>query len=129
MDSIKSLRKDRVADLKAEKERLESLSREKAHADKLKGRISDLASNIVTKESECDSVKEKYEAIIIANKKFYESATKFRETYLQLDALTEKKKHYQEELENAKENLQEISGTVLFHLIFASYVLIVLRNR
>jgi len=57
LDSIKALRKDRVADLKAEKERLESLSREKQHADKLRKRISDLASTIATKEIDYEQTK------------------------------------------------------------------------
>src|ERR1700733_4358416 len=52
LEAIKSLRKDRVSELKADKERLESLSREKAHADKLKNRIADLRSTIENKELE-----------------------------------------------------------------------------
>jgi DNA repair protein RAD50 len=35
LDNIKSLRKERVADLKADKERLHSLGLEKAHADRV----------------------------------------------------------------------------------------------
>ncbi|KIJ61131.1 hypothetical protein HYDPIDRAFT_57502, partial [Hydnomerulius pinastri MD-312] len=50
LDSIKSLRKDRVADLKADKERLESLSKEKAHADKLRARVVELNSSITSKQ-------------------------------------------------------------------------------
>ena len=110
LDSIKSLRKDRVAELKAEKERLEGLSREKAHADKLHDRISSLTSDIANKEIGYDAMREEYDLLVIANQKFYDSATKFREIFMQVENLQEKKKHYQQELDDARENLQEMSG-------------------
>ncbi|TFY73425.1 hypothetical protein EWM64_g10589, partial [Hericium alpestre] len=72
LDSIKSLRKDRMAELKAEKERLESLSREKTHADKLKSRISDLNATIAAREVEFDETKHLYEQLALANAKFYD---------------------------------------------------------
>ncbi|KAL6304328.1 P-loop containing nucleoside triphosphate hydrolase protein [Sparassis latifolia] len=111
LDSIKALRKDRVADLKAEKERLEALSREKQHADKIKSRVSDMTGTISAKQMEYDELKKQYEYLVKANAKFYESATKFREIYVKIDNLNEKKAHYQEELASARENLQELSGT------------------
>ena len=61
LDSIKALRKDRVAELKAEKERLESLSREKQHADKLRARLSDLTATIATKEIVYEQTKKEHE--------------------------------------------------------------------
>ncbi|KAG5219767.1 DNA repair protein [Salix suchowensis] len=98
LDSIKSLRKDRAADLKAEKEHLESLSREKTHADKLKGCIADLNTTIASKEVYHDEVKREFDELVIANQKFYDYATKFREA------------RYQEELDEAKMNIQEVVG-------------------
>ena len=112
LDAIKSLRKDRVAELKAEQERLESLSREKAHSDKLVKRVSDLNSTITAKELEYEEVKRDYDQLVQANKKFYEQSTKFREMYLKLESLQEKKSRYEEDLANAKENLQVVSGLV-----------------
>jgi len=112
LDAIKSLRKDRVAELKTEQERLESLSREKAHSDKLVKRVSDLNSTIIAKELEYDEVKHDYDQLVQANKKFYEQSTKFREMYLKLESLQEKKTRYEEDLANAKENLQVVSGLV-----------------
>lgn len=112
LDNIKALRKDRVADLKAEQERLSSLSLEKAHADKLKSRMSDMSSNIAEKEIERDRLTDKYNEVVTANAKFLETATKFRETFVKVEALEEKKRRYQEELDNARENLQEIAGSV-----------------
>ena len=110
LDAIKSLRKDRVAELKTEQERLESLSREKAHSDKLVKRVSDLNSIITAKELEYEEVKSEYDQLVQANKKFYEQGTKFREMYLKLEGLQEKKTRYEEDLANAKENLQVVSG-------------------
>jgi DNA repair protein RAD50 len=110
LDSIKSLRKDRVADLKAEKERLSSLSLEKSHADKLKSRMSDINSNIATKEIDRNELNERYNAVVASNAKFLETATKFREIFVKVEALGEKKSRYQEELDSARENLQEIQG-------------------
>ena len=110
LDAIKSLRKDRVAELKTEQERLESLSREKAHSDKLVKRVSDLNSTITAKELEYEEVKHEYDQLVQANKKFYEQSTKFREMYLKLESLQEKKTRYEEDLANAKENLQVVSG-------------------
>ena len=112
LDAIKSLRKDRVAELKIEQARLESLSREKAHSDKLVKRVSDLNSTITAKELEYDEVKREYDQLVQANKKFYEQSTKFREMYLKLESLQEKKTRYEEDLANAKENLQVVSGLV-----------------
>ncbi|KAL4258232.1 P-loop containing nucleoside triphosphate hydrolase [Pleurotus pulmonarius] len=111
LDSIKSLRKDRAADLKAEKERLESLSREKTHADKLKARIADLNTTIASKEVHYDEVKREYDELVIANQKFYDYATKFREVYLKIESLQATQARYQEELDEAKMNIQEVVGT------------------
>ncbi|KAH7924955.1 hypothetical protein BV22DRAFT_469854 [Leucogyrophana mollusca] len=111
LDSIKSLRKDRMADLKADKERLESLSKEKAHADKLRARIADLNTMITTKQLQYEDTKKGYEELVKNNARFYESATKFRELYVKVENLEQKKEHYQQELADAKENVQEVEGT------------------
>lgn len=110
LDSIKALRKDRVADLKAEKERLESLAREKTHADKLRARIADMQSNISSKEVDYEDTKQQYEDLVKSNAQFYNYSTKFREMYLKIENLQEKKKRYQDELEESKETVQEVEG-------------------
>ena len=112
LDSIKALRKERVAELKAEKERLESLAREKGHADKLKARISDMNANIATKEGDYQEAKRLYEALARSNRKFEEGATKFREIYLRADHLEKEKQKYQEELAELRPNVQETDGTL-----------------
>ncbi|KAG2749419.1 hypothetical protein P692DRAFT_20469301 [Suillus brevipes Sb2] len=111
LDSIKSLRKDRVADLKADKERLESLAKEKAHADKLRGRISDLNATITGKQLQYEETKKQYEELVKNNARFYESATQFRELYVKVENLQQKKEHYRQELLEAKESVQEVGGS------------------
>ena len=127
LDAIKSLRKDRVSELKTEQERLESLSREKAHSDKLVKRVSDLNSTITAKELEYEEVKREYDQLVQANKTFYEQSTKFREMYLKLETLQEKKTRYEEDLANAKENLQVVSG--LACRVYASLPQLTVHHR
>lgn len=110
MDAIKSLRKDRVAELKADKERLDGLAREKTHSDKLKARISDMNEDITMKEIKHESLKSEHEALVMTNKKFYDSATKFREMYIKVENLQERQKRLQEELGQAQETVREVTG-------------------
>jgi DNA repair protein RAD50 len=110
LTAIKDLRKERVSELKADKERLESLSREKGHADKLKSRISDLSAGIGAKEIEYEETQAEYERLVIINKKFHDQAHQFKEMYMKIQNAQERKKRYQEELATARENLQEIEG-------------------
>jgi DNA repair protein RAD50 len=107
LDAIKSLRKDRVAELKADKERLESVHREKLHADKLKSRASELRATIAAKEYELEAVRIEVETIATENKEFYERATKFRETYLKEQAAQDRMKHLEDDYKSTV-----ASGTV-----------------
>jgi DNA repair protein RAD50 len=111
LDAIKSLRKEKVQELKTEKEKLESLAREKTHFDKLRSRISDLTAQIAAKTIEREEVEKQHELQMASNSKFYESSTKFREIYIKVDSLTSAKQRYEEELEALKETLQELAGT------------------
>ncbi|KAF9475656.1 hypothetical protein BDN70DRAFT_955105 [Pholiota conissans] len=112
LDSIKNLRKDRVAELKAEKERLLSLSREKAHSDKLKDRINELKANLVDKEMRCETSKQEYDAQAEANRKFYESYSKFREIYATVSRLEENKFATKTYLNEVKEKYREVPGSL-----------------
>ncbi|KAI1789650.1 hypothetical protein LXA43DRAFT_1020614 [Ganoderma leucocontextum] len=111
LDNIKALRKERVADLKAETERLESLSREKAHADKLKDRITEMNDKIAARTAEYEDLKKAYEQQVRSNQMLNDTGSKFREIYVKVDQLNQRKDQYKEELNLAKENLQEIDGT------------------
>jgi len=101
-----------MADLKAEKERLESLAKEKGHADKLRTRITSLNTAITSKQDQYDTTKREYEELVKNNARFYESATKFRELYVKVENLQQKKEHYLQELSDARETVQEIEGAV-----------------
>ena len=113
LDSIKALRKERVAELKAEKERLESVAREKGHADKLRSQISDMNAAIAKKEVEYQEAKKLYEALARSNRKFEEGATKFREIFVKVGSLEKQRQNYQEELAELRPNVQEVNGTLL----------------
>ena len=99
-----------MAELKAEKERLEGLSREKGHADKLRARISDLTSLIASKEVEYDEMKEEYQHLVVTNQKFFDSASSFREVFARAEELDKEMKRYQEELDSTRETLRELPG-------------------
>ena len=83
--------------VKADKEILESVHREKLHSDKLKSRASDLRATIAAKESEHEALRGEVETIAKQNKNFYEKATKFRETYLKTQAAQDRQKHLEDD--------------------------------
>lgn len=112
LDSIKALRKDRAAELKAEKERLESLSLQKKHSDKLKSRILDLTADIASKEVSYEETKDAYERLVLANKAFLDSATKFREMYVKIEVLEQQRDRDQQLLAGRKATVTELSGKV-----------------
>lgn len=57
--------------------------------------------------AECDQ-------LIATNKRFYESATKFREKYIEIEHLQNDVERYTKDLEDAMEHVKEMSGTFLF---------------
>lgn len=67
-------------------------------------------STISGKETEYEEMKKEYDQLVLANQRFYDQATKFREMYVKLEGLQERKIRYQEDLDNAKENLQAVDG-------------------
>ncbi|KAJ7165388.1 P-loop containing nucleoside triphosphate hydrolase protein, partial [Mycena filopes] len=111
VDSIKALRKDRLAELKTKKERLDGLFRKKAHANKLKARIANLNQVIAAKEVEHDETKTAYDELVVSNQKFYEYATHFREVYIRVENAEASMARIQVDLNEAQSNLQEIPGT------------------
>jgi len=116
LENIKALRKDRVAELKAEKERLLSLAREKQHFDKLKSRIKEANASIAAKEVEHDNAKAEHDRVAEENRKFYEYNSKFREIYKEVENLTKMKEKSMRDLEEARDgNFEEIQGTVTEH--------------
>ena len=101
-----------MSDLKAETERLQSLAREKAHADKLKTRITDENSKIAQRTTEYDELLAAYDQQVRSNQVLHDTGSKFREIYLKAEQLAEKKANFKEEMDLARENLQEIAGEI-----------------
>lgn len=99
-----------MADLKADSERLEGLVREKAHADKLKSRIGEMNSLIASLTTEYDDLRAAYEQQVRSNQLLNDTGSKFREIYIKVDQLNQRKEQHKEELSLARENLQEIQG-------------------
>ncbi|KAF8645183.1 hypothetical protein AX16_008010 [Volvariella volvacea WC 439] len=111
LTSITALRKERTAEVKAERERLIGLSREKSRADQLRKDITELNNQIAAKEAEHEEVKKEHDALAESNRRFYEQATKFREIYVKVESLDARKQKLEEELAEAKQNVKEIPGT------------------
>jgi DNA repair protein RAD50 len=120
-----------VAELKAEKERLESVAREKGHADKIRSQISDMNAAIARKEVEYQEAKKLYEALARSNRKFEEGATKFREIFVKVGSLEKERQNYQEELAELRPNVQEVDGTLRISVIvgLSTDSVIVMRHR
>ncbi|KAM6494341.1 AAA domain containing protein [Amanita muscaria] len=111
LDSIKTLRKERMSQLNTEKERLLGLSREKAHSDKLKNRVTDSKSTIAAKEVEYEQAKSQHDSLAEANRKFYDYSSKFREIFVKVEGLEEKEQRLKSDRDEAKLNIQELPGS------------------
>ena len=114
--------------MKADKERLEALAREKAHSDKLRGRASDLQSDIAIKEQRHEDLRRECDELILANKRFYESSLKFREQYVRIDANQKDQNRLQSELNDVLQHVQELSGKIQTSYIDATFQLLFQRR-
>ena len=103
--------------MKAEKERLLSLSREKSHSDKLKERIANHNAQIAAKEVEYEESKQEYDLVAESNRKFYEYNTKFREIFVAVSTLEGQKATMTSTLAELTSKLQEIPGNEVFVII------------
>ena len=110
LDNIKSLRKDRMSELKAEEERLLSLKREKEHADKLSARIKDINENISELQAKHEELRAAYDQQVRSNQILNDTGSKFREIYIKAEQLNDRKTRTKQELDLTKENLKEIPG-------------------
>jgi len=89
---------------------LESLGREKAHAEKLKKNIADLRSNIAAKETEYLDLQQRFEDITMSNKRFVEQASHFREIYIRAENAHKQKTRLEEELREILTTVRELDG-------------------
>lgn len=132
LENIKALRKDRMAELKAEKERMEGLSREKGHSDKLKGRINELQTTISEKEVHREEVKTQLDAVAEANRKLDVTANAFRRTYEQYNNLENALRKLEEDLKDIKLDVKELdckSRAVTTSNNYLTYVFLEIRTR
>ena len=74
-----------MSDLKAETERLQSLSREKAHSDKLRDRIKEVNEAIAGRRAEHDDLRAAYDQQVRSNQVLHDTGSKFREIYLKAE--------------------------------------------
>ncbi|KAG8715951.1 DNA repair protein rad50 [Ceratobasidium sp. 394] len=110
LDNIKVLRKERVAELKADKERLQSLGLEKAHADRLKTKIDELTNQIAEKSQEAEDTEIALDAQVAANAKFYDSATRFQQIFLRVENLEERKARAVRGMEQLRQTVTIVDG-------------------
>ncbi|KAI0030422.1 hypothetical protein K488DRAFT_87770 [Vararia minispora EC-137] len=111
LDAIKNLRKERMAELKVEKERLEGLVREKRHADRLESSLADLISRIAAKEVEFEETQKRHQEVVMSNKRFLEQASRFREIYMRTETAQRQKDRLEEELREVLVTVQELEDT------------------
>jgi len=120
LDSIKNLRKERIADQKAEKIRLESLSKEKTRADELLKRINDIASKITAKEVLKEEAYKESIAVEASNTKFSDQARSFNEVFAKYEQLLTRREGLIKDIDELKPALEEVTG-ICFNKLFRSY--------
>lgn len=91
---------------------MKSFKVSKDRADKLRIRMKELNSDIAAKEVAYETARDQHQEAAESNRKFYEYGTKFREIYLKVEALEEKKNDKQRDLEEARDGTyHELSGS------------------
>lgn len=75
---------------------------------------------MAAKQLEFEEAKKEYDRLVASNQKFYDSATKFRDIYSKVENLETMKQRFQEDLAQARENLQELPGNIYFWLSLSS---------
>lgn len=108
--SMQTLKKERVHELKVEKEKLIALSKEKSIADKLKGRLNDFRKLVSEKELGQEELKAKRDRITTSKNLLTERGTKFREIYLKYEHLVKEQERARASLEEEKVNVKEVPG-------------------
>lgn len=66
--------------------------------------------NIAARTAEYEDLKRTYDQQVRSNQMLNDTGSKFREIYVKVDQLNQRRDQYKEELNLAKENLQEING-------------------
>lgn len=109
LDSIKSLRKERVADVKVNKAELEALQTDRDRSEVLRDKKSRLAASLAEKKVTYEQVQQEVVQLSHDNKIFYDRAAKFRDKVGQYENLQDRIKIRQENRSNLKKDMKETS--------------------
>lgn len=70
-------------------------------------------ANIAARAAERDELRAAYDQQVRSNQILNDTGSKFREIYVKFDQLNQRKEQSEEELNMAKENLQELPGMLV----------------
>ncbi|KAI5452761.1 DNA repair protein rad50 [Naganishia albida] len=106
LDHIKSLRKDRVAALKVDAERLNFLKQDRDKAESLKRDLERQRTEIGRKEADSERLTQRHDELTKANAEFYQSSTKFTEIFEKAETLNSKKEMIEGNRNNLKKHIK-----------------------
>ncbi|KAJ9101852.1 hypothetical protein QFC21_003192 [Naganishia friedmannii] len=108
LDHIRSLRKERMAQLKVDGERLNFLKQDRDKADNLKKELDRHRTDLGRKETESERLTQRHDELTKANAEFYQSSTKFTEIFEKAQALSDKKEMYESNRNNLKRHIKTL---------------------
>lgn len=108
LDNIKSLRKDRVIDLKVQSEKLKSLSSDKDRANRLRDQLTSLTGDIDQKQLQLEELGIEIDTLSHANRELYQSASKLTEIFQKVETLEQRESLIQDNI-----NSLTLSMTIL----------------
>ncbi|KAK4689016.1 DNA repair protein RAD50, partial [Tremellales sp. Uapishka_1] len=95
LDNIKSLRKERTAELKVDRERLKAMKTDKDRAEKMRKEIQEYTTRIEQKTTEAERYKEDSERLKRLNMEHYNQATEFSTTFERHGTLQKERDMYE----------------------------------
>ncbi|CAD6904313.1 unnamed protein product [Tilletia controversa] len=105
---IKDLHKERVADAKADKVRLESLQEDRARATSIRDKKAKVEAERVAKDAERQRLEEQSIKVAAENTKWADAHNSFRERLAHAEALEDKEKLLRENMEALKNSMTMI---------------------
>lgn len=110
LDHIKTLRKERVSELKVDQERLNFLKQDKEKAERLKGEIDQHARSLAAKRVEEARLDEEVKRVTQDNNTFYNSSTQFMKIFDQAERLQSEKKMQKENMSALQKHITLLKG-------------------
>ncbi|KAF8322507.1 hypothetical protein DL93DRAFT_2123877 [Clavulina sp. PMI_390] len=111
LTAIKDLRKERVAELKAEKERLNYLQIDKTRAEKLRTTIKEVTEAISRLEADEEELVHEVNRVEKENAAYYATATQFNQTYTIVDGLEHRIEELKRDITDQERTTQEVTDT------------------